>query len=298
MNCQNHPEKEAVANCQFCGKNLCEDCKITIAGRNYCQDCMSELVGPELTDLAINKRETSASEIPDQTNETLKETPAKDVQDTFNDDYEDLYSDNRIYDDAHNITPEIAKENIGGTEELPNERSDITPNKNIEEKYEKYLDDLYFDEKTPKNVRDEKNLSLSEQLAIDEEENGPITKNTYIPPETTAPREIYNETEDDQINKQKGVPILDNLRKSHDNDKKSEQYTPHSLHRRIQYKNDTPTPFSSLEKILTILLIVLIILVVSYIIFLVTLSSNYPSFFDAIQALFTNPGELINNIFS
>ncbi len=33
MSCEKHPNRDSVANCQFCGKELCEDCTITIAGK-------------------------------------------------------------------------------------------------------------------------------------------------------------------------------------------------------------------------------------------------------------------------
>lgn len=40
MNCYYHPERNAVAQCVICGKNLCTDCVINKEGQNYCRECL------------------------------------------------------------------------------------------------------------------------------------------------------------------------------------------------------------------------------------------------------------------
>ncbi|MCD6310271.1 MAG: hypothetical protein J7M18_06115 [Candidatus Eremiobacteraeota bacterium] len=38
MKCSNHPEKDAIAVCSFCGRGLCSDCAEEIQGRIYCKE--------------------------------------------------------------------------------------------------------------------------------------------------------------------------------------------------------------------------------------------------------------------
>jgi len=272
MICEKHPQRDSVAKCQFCGKELCEECAINIAGKNYCEECMSELVGPELTNIANNR--SGAENNPTQTNINNENDQAPVEVEKPQDSYDDLYSDDRLYNDTR--------------EEKP-----ITPNKEVEDKYEKYLDDLYFDEKPqteaiPKNdqFKSQKELSLSEQLAMDEAENGSITKEPFIQEEVVENQNSFEENNE----KNRNVPIMENLRKNaniHQNNTNSE-YTPSSLHRRsIHYKKeDEKKPFSSTETILTIILILLIIFVVIYIVYLLTLHNQYPNILDAILSLF------------
>lgn len=38
MNCQKHPENEAVGTCAYCGRFFCSDCLVDVNGRNYCRE--------------------------------------------------------------------------------------------------------------------------------------------------------------------------------------------------------------------------------------------------------------------
>ena len=38
MECHNHPDREAVANCAFCGKAVCPECSVEIGGNIYCKE--------------------------------------------------------------------------------------------------------------------------------------------------------------------------------------------------------------------------------------------------------------------
>ena len=87
MNCQNHPDKEAVANCAVCGKPVCRECLIEIAGNTYCKDCVSELVTASIVEKAMKDKapateeETINETIPEP--ETIKESvsePVKDIE--------------------------------------------------------------------------------------------------------------------------------------------------------------------------------------------------------------------------
>ena len=42
MNCHYHPEVQATAFCQFCGKPLCKDCVRNVGGAVYCEACLAE----------------------------------------------------------------------------------------------------------------------------------------------------------------------------------------------------------------------------------------------------------------
>lgn len=340
MSCQSHPNKESVSTCQFCGKELCEECAINIAGKNYCENCMSELIGPELTSIAKNKS-LNKDNVTSQKNHGKEEqvkgvqTPIKEdiVQETskmnniqqnimgqvnigqdnvkqydtdakideiatippqkdLNNDYDDLYSDDRLYNDINE-----------GTIPRPS-------NKNVEEKYEKYLDDLYFDEKSSSGENDMTNpsegLSLTEQLAMDEAKHGSITKEVYVP-EIEEEAEISSKTpkkfEDNDENRNRSVAIMENLRNedSIKNKKRVEEekdeYSPSSLHgqRIIHYKKKEESS-SSTERVLTMILIVLIILVTIYLIYLFTLQSQYPNFSDVLTAFFSDPGKVLREM--
>jgi len=303
MSCQNHPNKESIANCQFCGKELCEDCSISIAGKSYCEECMSDLVGPELTNIAAgHPGETRVTDTPKPTpkapqkqslppqepkrkKEKKKAKEKENIDDVDNGEYDDIYSDDRLYNDIHG-------------DESPSTNQDHSK---VEEKYEKYLDDLYFDETEPQgNVGSvqNKDLPLSEQLAQDEAEHGSITKDPFIQED----EDIYPETYIPEESGNRNIPIMENLRNvdsdTEINDEGEGEHTLFSIHQgRIHYKNKESEPYTSTEKILTVVLIILIILVSLYIIYLITLHSHYPNVLDAITAFIGDPGEVIGKMF-
>lgn len=163
------------------------------------------------------------------------------------------------------------------------------PNKEIEEKYEKYLDNLYYNEDEIANdKKNPKEMSLKEQLIRDEEKYGSIVREPRKPSNPIPKHEVpQNDFSESNL---KTMKITDKSKKNR-----------RSLHPHIhkgQKKKKIDGESTTTEIILTIILIALIILVSSYIIYLFTLTQFYPSFFDAIFALFNNPAEIINNIFS
>ena len=175
---------------------------------------------------------------------------------------------------------------IVATEAPKRNKSQETPNdsnNDIEEKYEKYLDDLYYNEdKVAKNKDNSEKISLKEQLAIDEAKYGSIVRKPRKPVEPTPTQEIS----------QNGF-VGSDLRNT-DNNRRSLHPHIHNGQKRKKVEEESTTT----EIVLTIILIVMILAVTSYIIYLFTLVNNYPSFFDAIFTLFSNPAEIINNIFS
>ena len=42
MTCYYHPDKESVAKCVSCSKNLCNECITVREKRNYCKDCLEK----------------------------------------------------------------------------------------------------------------------------------------------------------------------------------------------------------------------------------------------------------------
>ena len=44
MNCNKHPEKEAVGSCVYCGKMFCAECLVEVKGRMYCKDNIEKVI--------------------------------------------------------------------------------------------------------------------------------------------------------------------------------------------------------------------------------------------------------------
>ena len=154
----------------------------------------------------------------------------------------------------------------------------------LEDKYEKYLDDLYFDENE---------VPLGEQLAKDEEEYGSLTRRPYQPrpeeavlKEQAAAKPKRQETPEEMeariraeilAEKEGGKKIKDNI---------------HNLN----YQEEKE-PMGAVDILLTIILIIVILVVIYYLIYVFILNATYPTFMDAVYAL-SNPQNVINNILS
>ena len=156
----------------------------------------------------------------------------------------------------------------------------------LEDKYEKYLDDLYFDET---------DIPLGEQLAKDEEQYGSLTRKEYtpkkqeaveqkLPAEEKAPKEETPEEMEARIRAE--ILKEQNLM----TDEEEADKTIHNL----SY-NDGKEPMGILDIILTIILIIVILIVLYYVLYLFLLNSSYPTFMDAVFAL-RNPQNVINAI--
>ncbi len=173
----------------------------------------------------------------------------------------------------------------------------------LEDKYEKYLDDLYFDEAE---------VPLEEQLAKDEEEYGSLTRKPYThtkPSENEIRQQITQEqgympqsNEQQMYAQQQGhyqqkQPIAPN--RGHVDETMNGQFNIRQEQAKkpihdIKYE-DEKEPFGIVDIILTIILIIAILIVIFYIVYLLFLSANYPTFLDAVFGL-QDPGELISNL--
>ena len=195
----------------------------------------------------------------------------------------------------------------------------------LEDKYEKYLDDLYFDE--------ENEIPLEQQLAKDEEEYGSLTKKPYTPQEPTLeneqqinsfeqPQEPYKQNEYAQNTYQQqsdnnyapqqnysqnpyGQQMNNPYAQQNTNQyyPQEEMVAPQGQHipypekqarlreqkrqedkkgiHDIKYEEEKE-PIGIVDIILTIILIIAILIVIFYIVYLFFLSSQYPTFIDAI----------------
>lgn len=150
----------------------------------------------------------------------------------------------------------------------------------LEDKYEKYLDDLYFDEKE---------VPLGEQLAKDEEEFGSLTRKEYPkreepPLKKKAPK---NETPEEMEARIRAEILAE----KEGGDKLKDK----NIHN-LNYQEEKE-PMGIVDVLLTILLIIVILVVIYYIIYIFVLHTTYPTFIEAIYGL-SNPQNVINNILS
>lgn len=142
----------------------------------------------------------------------------------------------------------------------------------VEDKYERYLDDLYFDENE---------IPLNEQLARDEAQYGSLTRNEYQP----RPVQEQHQTSDDDLERR----IREELMRREQGGKRSSKQE--SIHN-IKYEEEKE-PYGVLDILLTIILVIVILIVLFYLVYLFKLSATYPTFIDAVFGL-RHPGTLLN----
>ena len=151
----------------------------------------------------------------------------------------------------------------------------------LEDRYEKYLDDLYFDDNVP----------LGEQLAKDEEQYGSLTRKEYPEREETLLKSKKqppkNETPEEME-----ARIRAEILAEKEGGKKGRDTNIHNLN----YQEEKE-PMSVVDILLTVLLVIIILVVIYYIIYVLVLHASYPTFMDAIYGL-SNPQNVANNILS
>ncbi|AMD18178.1 hypothetical protein TL18_09220 [Methanobrevibacter sp. YE315] len=160
----------------------------------------------------------------------------------------------------------------------------INEEESLEDKYARYLDDLYFDEV---------DVPLNEQLAKDEAQYGSLTRREYEPkkeapveqrepgqkkaPKEEIPKEMETKLKPEILDDEKNIIAEDDK----------------NIHN-LNY-NSGKEPMGVIDILLTIILIIVILIVVYYLIYLFILNTSYPTFLDALFAL-KNPQNVINNI--
>ena len=153
----------------------------------------------------------------------------------------------------------------------------------LEDKYEKYLDDLYFDEAE---------VPLDQQLAKDEEEFGSLTRRPYEPrveEDNLKEKARKPETPEEMEARIRAEILAEKDGKKRRGGKKKKE----NIHN-LNYQ-DEKEPMGVVDILLTIILIIVILVVIYYLIYIFILHSTYPTFIDAIYAL-GNPQNVINNI--
>ena len=193
----------------------------------------------------------------------------------------------QIAQNEYELYPEqqIAQKPVNNSQEFiyPDhtyEPEPTTARRELEDKYEKYLDDLYFDDK---------DVPLNEQLAKDEEQFGSLTRRPYPPrPEEAILKETPKRPETpEEMEARIRAEILaekEGKTKGKDTD---------NIHN-LNYQEEKES-MSAVDILLTVLLIIVILIVIYYLIYVFVLHSFYPTYMDAIYGL-SNPQNVINNI--
>lgn len=313
MECYYHPERDGTDTCAICGKSICKECGLEIAGKTYCKECLEKIVGLGIANNAEPAPQAAPAPEPVQAEpvrlnkQPVEETiaPQQEVAPTpeikqIQDDSPYKVRDNIEYAGGMESSYIEEKEAIPQMEEIPQNEYKIeqTPSAGsqefiypdhsyepqttsaraeLEDKYEKYLDDLYFDENVP----------LDQQLAKDEEQFGSLTRKPYqsrAEEQSVAPK---NETPEEME-----ARIRAEILAEKEGGKKIKDRNIHKLN----YQEEKE-PRSIVDILLTIVLILVILVVLYYLIYVFVLSATYPTFMDAIYAL-SNPQNVINNILS
>lgn len=321
MECHYHPEREATDTCAICGKSICKECGLEIAGKIYCKECLEKIVGVGLNDSAqktevkaepeeniYQPQEEHVQEEPVQEYKVISDDSPYNIKDSieYSGGLESSYlsEDETIYQEAPEVAQNEYPQEEETIEQVPVESDYIYPDheyepepttarRDLEDKYEKYLDDLYFDEKE---------VPLGEQLAKDEEQYGSLTRKEYKPrpveeapkksklkklgrkeaPKEETPEEMEARIRAEILNEQK----QDKLKP----DKTDDDQNIHNLN-----YQDEKEPMGVVDILLTIILIIVILIVLYYIVYLFFLNTTYPTFMDAVFAL-KNPQNVINHI--
>ncbi|WP_405303588.1 hypothetical protein [Methanobrevibacter sp.] len=318
MACHYHPERESTDNCAICGKPICKECGLEIAGKIYCKDCLQKIVGLGIEETAESApvQDSVITEAKEQTQpEENIYKPQEEVVYVQEEPVEQEY--HKINEDSpYNIKSNIKSENLESSylyeETIPapqepeeqlnanmaSEEDFIYPDHSyqpeptsarldLEDKYEKYLDDLYFDE-----------IPLEEQLAKDEEKFGSLTKKPQKPkkiPEQPEQPEPPAKPKRSETPEEMEARIRAELLKEMGGETKAKDSTEKSIHN-LNYQEEKE-PMGIVDILLTIILIIIIIIVIYYLIYLFILHNSYPTFMDALYGL-TNPQNVINNLLS
>ena len=320
MECYYHPERDGTDQCAICGKSICKECGLEIAGKIYCKECLEKIVGLGIDNNQQENEpavaEPTISEAIDesiyQTQEQLDEieipyAPQQEVSQSQGISEDSPYNiksnieyDGGLESSYPNDTESIYQKPQSAQNEYDVEKPTLKPQGDddfiypdhsyepqttsarldLEDKYEKYLDDLYFDENE---------VPLNEQLAKDEAQYGSLTRKEYVPKEEEPPRaqrkDPLQETPEEmeariraEILKEQGV-MTDKEEKNIHN---------------LNYQEEKE-PMGIIDILLTIILIIVILIVIYYLIYLFLLNSSYPTFMDAVFAL-KNPQNVINNL--
>ena len=154
------------------------------------------------------------------------------------------------------------------------------PRADLENKYERYLNDLYFDED---------DIPLGEQLAKDEAQYGSLTRKEYPIRDEPSQDQFINQAPRNETPEQMEARIRAQILA----EREGVNLKDGNIHN-LNYKNEKE-PMNAVDIILTIVLIIVILIVIYYLIYVFVLNAAYPTFMEALYGL-TNPQNVINNI--
>ena len=319
MECYYHPERDGTDQCAICGKSICKECGLEIAGKIYCKECLEKIVGLGIDNNAQNEPQVAAKEPARLNKQPVEESiyqpqetiePAPEIKQISDD------SPYNIKDTTYSAVPEssyISESEVAQQvqiepepqisqneiqpetiQQVDNTQDFIYPDHSyepeptsarveLEDKYEKYLDDLYFDEAE---------VPLDQQLAKDEEEFGSLTRRPYEPrveEDNLKEKARKPETPEEMEARIRAEILAEKDGKKRRGGKKKKE----NIHN-LNYQ-DEKEPMGVVDILLTIILIIVILVVIYYLIYIFVLHSTYPTFIDAIYAL-GNPQNVINNI--
>ena len=73
MQCNQHPDKKAIAICVGCSQPLCDDCRVIFQGKNICLECEQKLQSMVNENSNDNNVDEFISEITDRAKKLLKD---------------------------------------------------------------------------------------------------------------------------------------------------------------------------------------------------------------------------------
>lgn len=360
MNCYKHPDKESAVNCSLCGEPICEECLVEIAGRPYCKDCVNKIVtqsilekadvapkaeekietSPEVETIEPVQEEVETIEPVKEEAEVEAEAPQKPEKapENFETDYEyeteyvETYdeggAEDNYYENPEPSEPIVINPSPEETQAQAQAVPDAEGDSNLEEKYERYLDDLYFDEPAQEAVRDTRGAERPQQYPYDEQNaprrgrrgrrqaqrdmdyvpqgqayiNQDYDDGLIIPAHSSQSQQYANESYEDlkrRIERNFAEEEEQNKRGLLRRSRRSDGYNEmniDNIQEMHNFKEEDEDGLSIAEIILTVILIVLIIGVILYIVYLFTLSGDYASFQEAIMGLFSDPQTFTTNL--
>ena len=199
-----------------------------------------------------------------------------------------------------------------------------TPNKELEAKYERYLEDLYYDEEEPPRARAPRGRRRPRPQEYDDYREAPRRGRPQRYPEDDR-GEYYINPRDEGYEEEYIVPSHNRNRRSDESYEELKRRIERNYEREQQAKKrgrlrrsrkpkydydeleniqemhrfpeeEESESLSITEIILAVILILLILMLILYVIYLFRLSGDYVSFFEALSGLVTNPGEFITNV--
>ena len=375
MECHNHPDREAVANCAFCGKAVCPECSMEIGGNIYCKDCLNDIIAKTMVEEEAVADSPKAAEVVEEPADAFEpitpiqaeerqvaEEIAKPVDkapENFETDYEyeteyvETYEEDGA-EDSYYENPEFIPEPEPEYKEHerklkrealakkapiePIHTEDIdedyyyeepiptkTPSNELESKYERYLEDLYYDEEEdvipqelldeveeaprksrrrqrrrprPQNYRPDE----SDEYYINPRDEG-YDDELIVPSHSRNRREaesyeelkrrIERNYEMEQEKKKRGR-FRRSKKSKRDYDDELENIQ--EMHRFPDEYEEESGRISITEILLAIILIILIILLILYVIYLFRLSGDYVGYIDALKGLIQSPNTFIANV--